>query len=63
MMSDLPVSEPIVVPSSAEGNGVRNDVSVWVAARAGEAAAARGEAAAVLMERLRMGTTALLPRD
>ena len=54
-MSDLPVSEPIVVPSSAEGNGVRNDVSVWVAARAGEAAAARGEAAAVLMERLRMG--------
>ncbi|HQA33171.1 MAG TPA: bifunctional (p)ppGpp synthetase/guanosine-3',5'-bis(diphosphate) 3'-pyrophosphohydrolase [Casimicrobium huifangae] len=54
-MSDLPVSEPVVVPSSAEGNGVRNDVSVWVAARAGEAAAARGEAAAVLMERLRMG--------
>ena len=54
-MSDLPVSEPIVVPSSAEGNGVRNDVSVWVAARAGDAVAARGEAAAVLMERLRMG--------
>ena len=54
-MSDLPVSEPVVVPPSAEGNGVRNDVSVWVAARAGEAAAARGEAAAVLMERLRMG--------
>ncbi len=54
-MSDLPVSEPVVVPSSAEGNGVRNDVSVWVAARAGEVAAARGEAAAVLMERLRMG--------
>ena len=54
-MSDLPVSEPVVVPSSAEGNGVRNDVSVWVAARAGEVAAARGEAAAVLVERLRMG--------
>ncbi|MFO1342232.1 MAG: bifunctional (p)ppGpp synthetase/guanosine-3',5'-bis(diphosphate) 3'-pyrophosphohydrolase [Burkholderiales bacterium] len=54
-MSDLPVSEPVVVPSSAEGNGVRNDVSVWVAARAGDAVAARGEAAAVLMERLRMG--------
>ena len=54
-MSDLPVSEPVVVPPSAEGNGARNDVSVWVAARAGEAAAARGEAAAVLMERLRMG--------
>ena len=54
-MSDLPVSEPVVVPSLAEGNGVRNDVSVWVAARAGDAVAARGEAAAVLMERLRMG--------
>ena len=54
-MSDLPVSESVASVAPA-ADAVRDEVSSWVAARAGEAVAVRGEAAAVLMERLRMGT-------
>ncbi len=53
-MSDLQVSD-FPAASMPTAGGSRDEVSAWVALRAGEAVAARGEAAALLMERLHVG--------
>jgi len=54
-MSDLTLTDAAVSRAATEAQAARHDVSIWVAARAGETAAARGEAAAALMERLHVG--------